>query len=452
MQSKFYIIFIVLMMSTGCKKYLDKKSDKSLEIPTSIADAQALMDNADVFLYSLTAYATVCDDNYRATDSYVSSRDINTQYEYLWNANAAISQPAWANCYTIVLFANTALETLVKINPDQSNLDSYNQAKGMALVYRAFAHHCMMINMSLQYEFSKAKNELGIPYRTTSDINSKTTRPSIEDNYYSLISDLKAAIAILPNKANYSTRPTKGAAYGALARVYMSMADYNNALLYADSSLQLNNLLIDFNTLDLNSNTPFSRFNTEDLFHAVAGSPSGILRYPNWNCDSILYNSYDSSDLRKMCFFRGNSNGFYSFKGSYEDGGDACNYVGIATDEMFITRAECYARSGDKEKAIQDLNTLLISRYKKNRFVPYLSSNTQDILGLILHERRKELIGRGNIRWMDLKRLNLEPAYAKTLSRIYMGKTYTLPPNDDRYALLLPQGIIDATGIPQNIR
>ena len=67
-----------------------------------------------------------------------------------------------------------------------------------------------------------------------------------------------------------------------------------------------------------------------------------------------------------------------------------------------------------------------------------------------LKERRKELLFRG-LRWSDLKRYNRDGA-GISLERTVNGTTYTLPPNDLRYAIAIPEDIIKMTGMPQNPR
>jgi hypothetical protein len=98
-----------------------------------------------------------------------------------------------------------------------------------------------------------------------------------------------------------------------------------------------------------------------------------------------------------------------------------------------------------------DLNALLIKRWKTGTFIPFTATNADDALAKILDERRKELVLRGT-RWMDLRRLNKDSRFAKTVLRKLYGITYLLPPNDNRYTFYIPQSVIDISGIQQNQR
>jgi len=78
--------------------------------------------------------------------------------------------------------------------------------------------------------------------------------------------------------------------------------------------------------------------------------------------------------------------------------------------------------------------------------------DTDNVLKLIVEERRKELAFRGGIRWGDLKRLNRVPELATELTRKIDGQTYRLQPNDPRYSFLIPADVISLSGINQNDR
>jgi len=259
------------------------------------------------------------------------------------------------------------------------------------------------------------------------------------------------AAALPPVTPAVKTRPCKPAAYAALARVYLAMQDYQNANIYADSCLALYNKLIDYNTLSKTSANPLGLFNDEVIFHALSHGGDGML-YPGYaRVDTDLYRSYAATDLRKQVFYSKAGDGYFAFKGDYSGQSEGQLFNGIAVDEILLISAETYARLGNPAKAMADLNLLLSKRYASGTFVPY-ATNTPGALALILTERRKELAFRSEIRWSDLRRLNSDAQFAKTLYRHIGSQVYTLPPGDKRYAFLIPVSVIQLSGITQNPR
>jgi hypothetical protein len=80
--------------------------------------------------------------------------------------------------------------------------------------------------------------------------------------------------------------------------------------------------------------------------------------------------------------------------------------------------------------------------------MPITVSDPTELLGIILVERRKELLFRGT-RLTDLKRLNQDSRFAVTLKRKLNGTLYELSPNDNRYIAQLPKIVTDF-GVKQN--
>ncbi|ANI89292.1 hypothetical protein A9P82_08310 [Arachidicoccus ginsenosidimutans] len=231
------------------------------------------------------------------------------------------------------------------------------------------------------------------------------------------------------------------------------MRDYKDALVYADSCLQLNNQLIDYNSNDdfngsISASYPFKQFNKETIFYTEMNLEfsSLVLTISKPKIDTSLYNAYDTTDLRKQAYFSPGSNGYPAFKGSYA--GSYYLFTGIATDEMYLTRAECLIRVGNIQQGLDDLNTLLAKRYKTGTYTAAFGISKDSALTLVLNERRKELVQRG-LRWMDIKRLNKENA-AIIIKRVINGKQYTLQPNTAFYALPIPDDIIKLNNMEQN--
>lgn len=459
-------IFCLLLpfFSLSCKKFLDEKPHQADVLPNSLADLQSLLDNTSFLNESSAgAFSEVISDNYYVPDAVWQQNaslvnNIVSPAEaqnYIWNDPGLPLTIYWYYPYQgPIYYSNIVLDQLPKINKKAGEDALYNSLKGSALFYRAFALHSLAQLFCKPYSLANA-DDLGIPLRTTSDISEPITRATVKQTYDRIIADLKEALSLLPSTTAYPTRPSKTSANAALARVYLSMGDYANTWVYANAVLQQYSVLLDYNSINAATNPPIVVFNPEVIFHSQSAIWN-FLYVSNQKIDTSLYQSYNPNDLRKVVFFRQNSDGSHWFQGGYGNFGGASNahtkiFDGLTTDELYLTRAECSARAGNKDSAIADLNRLLVKRWKNTViYVPVTASDANDALAKVLIERRKELVFRG-LRWMDIRRLNVEGANI-TLKRIIAGNTYTLPPNDKRSVMLIPYEEISRSGIQQNPR
>lgn len=452
MKNKMIILLLMAAVAASCNKYLDKKNNTQLIVPNSLSDLQAILDNADQMNNSLTpSLGETSADDYFLERTIYNGLILGYQENYTWRYYFFPTENDWSFGYKPVYNANLALDLLKNIGRDAQNTTAWDNVKGSALFYRSYNFLNLLWNYAKAYDSASAGKDWGIALRLTSDFNVPTTRATNKECYEQVISDTKDCIPLLPDYPQAVTRPSKGAAYGLLARCYLSMRDYNDALLYADSCLKLNNQLMDLNgdgdiPAGISASYPFKQFNKETIFYSeMDGFPSFYYSSKS-RVDTILYSLYADNDLRKSAYFKRNADTYQQFKGSYS-ASLAC-FSGIATDEMYLISAECYVRAGQVEKGLADLNALLSKRYKSGMFDPVGSISQTEALDTILNERRKELTKRG-LRWMDLKRQNKEGANI-VLKRVEDDGTYTLLPNTNFYALPIPEDIIKLTGMPQN--
>lgn len=435
-----YTILLLTTLTTACKKsaFLDARPDSSISVPTSIADCQALMDNDNVMngygTYGYPSLGETGSDDYYVNSTFYSQYTPTDQNAVIWAADIYADPEVndWDLPYRTVLYSKVVLDALGKLHPAVMELDSFNNAQGSAFFFRGFAYFQLAQIFTKPYD-EGVTDPLGLPLRQTSNIYEKFNRASVDSTYKQIIGDLSAAIPLLPNLPPSITRPSRAAAYAMLARVYLSMRKYPNALLYADSSLQLRRELMDYNNVVPTGTLPFTRTNPEVIFGA-AMFPTGPCAIGRSFTDSLLLASYQPNDLRKTLFFNRER-----FIGFYDEDGYA--FCGLATDEMYLTRAECYARTGNIDAAMNDLDSLMIKRMSTGTFTPYMAVDANDALQQILQERRKELLYRG-LRWTDLRRLNKDDSTATTLTRTVAGTIYTLPPNDPRYIYQIPAAVI----------
>lgn len=449
------LLFFLLLLTASCKKYLDEKPDKKLVVPTTVQELQGLLDYHFYMNDICSDAEEVASDNYFLPDNiFLALTDERNRSAYLWKSGIFIgaAQSDWQNLYTVVYNANVVLDNIESFKRDPGNADAWDNCKGSALIFRAKSFYEIAQIWAKGYDSLTAFADLGIPLRLTSDFNKPSSRSSIQATYNHIISDLQSAIPLLPNTPIHPYRPSKAAAYALLARTYLTMGAYENGKKYADSCLQIKSDLIDFNSLSQSTPYVFGTFiynNPEDIMHTISiGANNRNLRTNRARIDSTLYRSYDINDLRKTIFFGSNGDGTFFFQGHF-NGSSSALYNGITTSEIYLVRAECYARLGNVAAAMSDLNALMIKRWKNNgTFIPFSSSNAQDATNKVLSERRKELIMRMS-RFSDIKRLNIKGANITIVRRI-QGQTYTLPPNDPRFALPIPEDVIQYTGMQQN--
>jgi hypothetical protein len=224
------------------------------------------------------------------------------------------------------------------------------------------------------------------------------------------------------------------------------MREYKKAGAYADSCIKIfEGNLLDYNLIDSSRTYPITAFNMEVIFYDVA-TTAGSLNSTMAKVDSNLYATYRENDLRRILFFKPNNDGTVSFRGSYT--GKSSYFIGIALDEIYLIRSECQARLGNVDQAMEDLNALLLKRYKSGTFEELTASNKQEAITYILTERRKELLLR-DLRWMDIKRLNKEGADI-SLQRVIGEQHFMLNAGSSGFALPLPIDVVTLTGMQQN--
>ncbi|TKC10665.1 RagB/SusD family nutrient uptake outer membrane protein [Pedobacter polaris] len=451
MKTYFKYVSLVLFVGTlccfSCKKFLDEKPDASLAVPTTLKDFQALLDQNAQINENDPSSGEVSAGEYYVTDADFLARTETDQRIYTWQNDNVLPalENDWAYCYRLVYRANTILNDIDKIEVNSLNALTKQDIKGQAFYHRAKAFLQAVVIWAPVYHQVNSNTDLGVPLRLNINFNEISVRATVKENYNQIVNDIKKAIRLLPEIPLHVVRPSKPAAYGLLSRTYLLMGDFENAKLYADSCLAIKSNLLDYNTLNATSSFPITQFNPEVIIASrMFGLP--IIGASRAKIILELYNSYDVKDLRKTIYFKDNANGTFSFKGSYD--GSSLYFSGIATDEIYLNRAECNARLGKIPTALSDLNALLKKRYKTGTYIDYNLTDQKAVLELILKERRKQLLMRG-LRWGDIKRLNREGA-GINLTRIINGKTYYLPANSARFALPIPEDVIALSGMPQN--
>lgn len=437
------IVCLLLMTSCG-KEWLDIKRDQKLVVPRQVKDFQALLDNTSVFNQGQSnLLGELSSDDYYVTEASWNTTSQLHKYAYIWEKDIIRYMPdvgnGWDTKYKQIYYANVAIEGVQKIQKTNVNKEDWDNVYGTALFWRAFAYFELAQFFCKPYDVNEL-NSLGIALPLESDVNVQHTRATIGETYKQIIGDLENSIAFLPERSMIPTRASKASAAGLLSRVYLQMEEYDLAYKYSDLSLSIYPDLLDYNDLDPKLEYPFKQFNKEVILEtSMPYSGNGLLMASRLIVDTLLFNSYDSLDLRKALFYRKVEDG-NTFKGTYTE--NILLYAGIGVDEIFLIKMECAARLNRTQEAIDLLEFFLKHRFRKTSIIKLNFNEEKKVLDLILAERRKQLVFRG-IRWLDLRRFNKEKVYQKTLTRKLSNQVYELRPNSSLYTFPIPRNVIE---------
>jgi len=432
---KQFIYFVLssalLCGSTGCREYVEITPVGKRAL-VNTGDYQQLLYNAWDFQTTGSFPNYTCDDYGISYANFETDMSSTLGAAYTWAVSFVGEQedPDWSAFYKQIYVCNQIIDGVR--DSKGGTAAQKERIRAEALVHRAYDYLMLVNSYGRHYTKATAASDPGVPVLLKPDLYAPLNRRSVQEVYDQVKADLEEAILSLPDHAILNMVPSTTAAYSILARTCLYMADYTNAAKYADSALARQSTLLDLNAyvgnvqqLPLLYQDPevILAKNFKSLSQAYALNPSlvqlftaGDLRYAIYTADG---SQFGWAPFPGRGFWRPMLSGTGTL-------------VGPSVPEMMLIRAECDARSGKKEEALSLLNALRVKRFTAQDYADLTAATAEEALRLVLEERRRELMGTG-LRWFDQKRLNLEPAFATTVTRTYLGKTYTLEPNSNRY-------------------
>ncbi|MCO6497913.1 MAG: RagB/SusD family nutrient uptake outer membrane protein [Chitinophagaceae bacterium] len=441
MKKILFILIAIAVSASSCeKKFLDTLP-KGLVIAQTTNDFRALLDNADTrYTYNLSqmsGYVDVVSDDSQMDSAWydwdrnrLHAKNLYAFEKDVWLPDGAADDDVWKQNYYLNTLTSNILEE-IHIATDNPKLQK--QLIAEAKVHRAFAYLTLVNIYAKHYNSSTAATDLGVPIVKNPVSLPKLYRKPVQEVYDFILSELESAVADLPDKVDklYSHRPTKASTYAILARTYLYMGNYEKALENANKSLAIQNFLYDYNEIYTGTPRPdgvvkLSRTTDDEmLLHKTSVKSARVTDYYMLDSTSFdnLYSGFqvideDSTvnfDLRRLLWFQGiNLKGKmtaerakYVFpRNRYGLDNAAVDYIPISTPEMYLTRAECNARLGNLQLAMDDVNKIRMNRYKTGTYTPMSPTNQSAVLSEVLLERRRELYGK-ELRLFDIKRLGL---------------------------------------------
>lgn len=447
---KLFFLPAFLVLITSCEDFLGHPSSSALTIPVSLDDCEALLNDYTKMNGNYPTDGEASADNYYLTNENWQYLSTTERQMYIWGPQAYPAYTQWLYPYQVIYNANLVSQTLSAITPASHEKERYEQIQGSAWFFRAYAYYELAQLFAPPYRINADNDALAIPLRLGADLDAPAPRATVGELYLQILADLEAAKPLLPEAPVLPTLPSVAAVNAMVARVSLTMGEYGKALDAATRAVDAGASLLDYNTIDDWGGASFERFNPEVVFHSTM-QYSGQLSPFTALVDSLLIGEYASGDLRKTLYFLPNYDGTFAFRGSYDGTMNGTLFNGLTTAELYLIRAESLVRLGNVDDARQVLETLLRYRWKDNIYHAPPQLTTEEMLQLILQERRKELVLRG-VRWTDLRRLNQYPSSSVVIVREIEGMRYSLPPDDPRYTLLFPVEAIETASLSQNER
>jgi tetratricopeptide (TPR) repeat protein len=452
----------MLGLLSACTGKLDLKPDSAIILPKTARDLELILDNTEIMNHT-PGLAHISADEYFIPSQQLwqsvgspTARNAHIWAKDIYEGESNVKD--WAGQYNTIFYCNNVLDILA--HQDITNDAERKRLKGWALFARAYTFYSLLSIFAKPYDAATASADLGIPLKLNANIDEVEPRSSVQQSYDQLIADAKQSIGLLQQDIikGKPNQPSKVAAYAFLARVFLSMRKYEQAEIYADQSLAIHAKLTDFNTLSKTGNAWTSSSLSEELLYYSGGYPTysaiSIALNLNYGVSMELINLYDKADLRLPIYFQVNKDGNYNIKNINTH--SSFPFTGLATDEVLLIKAECLARRGQTEASMDIVNQIGVKRWNPNATTPakpypnMTASSPEMALEKVLTERRKALVWR-SVRWIDLRRLNLEGRNI-TPTRKLGDQVYTLPPNSPLYVLPIPDDEIALSGVVQNVR
>ena len=220
--------------------------------------------------------------------------------------------------------------------------------------------------------------------------------------------------------------PNLGAAYALLARVYLQMGNYSEALRHADLALGQNDALYDWNAFynahqatiekaDDYTHLPSPMgFDYVETYYFRHGIRTGIGNESNIPIERG--ERFEAGDARFLSRWKRYTTGDDTYYRSVISG--YFNHAGLTTAEVYLIKAECQARlasGNDFTEAMNTLNTVRKTRIRPDVYQPAQASTLAEAIDLIRRTKDNELIF-SIVPFADARRFNSEGTYARTLT------------------------------------
>lgn len=352
----------------------------------------------------------------------------------------------WSFFYEFINQANIMIDGVERSN--------FPQASKTRLIAEARALRAWLYFEAIrefQHAILRDPNAPGIPvYTKPTDVSTQgAARGTIKQVYDQINADIDFAVANLDKNRLLKSNINLSVAYGLQARIALEQAQWAKAKTAAQKAREgypltasdYSNGFGDIESSEWIWAFPNTETDGQTLYYGIPNSFWGKegTGYDNFYINEEFVKKFSTTDVRNL---------FVNFQASNVQLRWGTTKFGTGIDfnaavpmirsaEMYLIEAEAKAELGEA-----DAGEILYTLQKNRDPKAVKSTNTgQTLVGEILLERRKELYGELGINFLDLKRRQLPLVRTGNHSAAFR---FTIPANDPRFILKLPQREVDA--------
>lgn len=471
MKKIIYSLFVLLTMTTvGCDNYIDITPKGAVTVDSAQQYYELI--STPMRAYYPSSFILLSDDQWVKESEIlgyesISADGINFTFNEKADRTILPDNNLYENIYSFILRSNLVIDNVDK---GQGSQELKTLAKAEARTFRAFDHFLAVNTFAKAYNPETAASDGGVCIMDHYDLEATPVKSTVAEVYNFIINELEQAVPLLEEKPVNIYHPNRAFGYALLAKVYLFHRDWAKAQEAAEQSLKLNSQLADYNLInDAGGTARYKNFakdgNPEVLsYHWMAGWGSGeqVCLYHYGMISPELKSLFEANDLRYSLFLRDTGTSITSW---FDSGSGAAIWtpaitnldrftymsVGLRTAEVYLIMAEALARQNNLTEAANYVSQLRDKRIKGGNGHVDAPATQVEMVKMIIDERRKELLFGFN-RFFDLKRLNIEPEYQKTITRVFPvqniseahpQQTYTLKPDSRLYIIPFPHSARD---------
>ena len=449
MKNIFKFLFLVGILFTSCEDaYNVAPDDEILEANaiTSVAD----LEKAALGVYGFISGSNLINYSSRFTDDLRLPADNRGQgvQVHTWNITAGngTTTSLWSSLYNVISRANRVLDVIdgIPANTPEEVL-SKSRIKAECIGLRAMCHFDLLRAFAESYEDSSSV--LGVPNINTVVVFEQPTRNTVAENYAFINSDIEMAMGMLDASFTDNTRLTSTALSALKARVALYQGQYETAISSATDVIGAVELATTTEYADIWTDASEAEVIFKLKRTTGDGAVGTIFQDTNGDIfffmsDNMLFHVIENTfvgDPRFATTIDLNvSTLMMPVVGKYlgTDANPGLNDIKIFRgSELYLIRAEAYARSGQFEMAAADMTALRAARGSAG--TTSYSSEEIALFDIIEIERRLELGYEGH-RYFDMRRQGLSLSRSEIDCEAAAGAC-SLPSDDFKWIMPIPQ-------------